>query len=256
MNSKTRLEMAGSGGKIEALTVLDAPSNASNRHAELSSEGLVPFYQNPANDPASRASAHGVGDVYTVDHEAKVAAMYGRFDEWMRVGFVGDHVNQAIDAAVLEIREELVQAVIRSIANSPLESPLEAAFLAYWTAASRVYHRPDLDLRCQHEVKTSRGATYRADFLIAPSPNGWYAALLDTGFQGVVVELDGHEFHERTKEQVAQRNQRDRALQADGFPVLHCSGSELHRNGAEVVEALRGDALSIIAARWHSRRLE
>ena len=51
----------------------------------------------------------------------------------------------------------------------------------------------------------------------------------------IAVEVDGHDFHERTREQVVARNQRDRDLQADGWTVLHFSGSEIHRQPEECV---------------------
>lgn len=46
----------------------------------------------------------------------------------------------------------------------------------------------------------------------------------------VAVELDGHEFHERTKAQVASRNTRDADLQMAGWTVFHFSGSEVVRD--------------------------
>ena len=54
----------------------------------------------------------------------------------------------------------------------------------------------------------------------------------------IAVELDGHDFHERTKEQVTYRNQRDRLLQAAGWAVFHFSGSELYRGQMECVVAV------------------
>jgi very-short-patch-repair endonuclease len=42
-----------------------------------------------------------------------------------------------------------------------------------------------------------------------------------------VVECDGHDFHERTKEQAASDKARDRALQALGMRVLRFTGSEI-----------------------------
>jgi hypothetical protein len=44
----------------------------------------------------------------------------------------------------------------------------------------------------------------------------------------VVVECDGHEFHERTKEQARADKSRDRELTAMGYTVLHFTGSEIH----------------------------
>jgi very-short-patch-repair endonuclease len=56
------------------------------------------------------------------------------------------------------------------------------------------------------------GNRYRLDFM------------LESG--KIAIELDGHDFHERTKEQVEHRNKRDRDLQSDGWLVLHYSGSK------------------------------
>ena len=46
----------------------------------------------------------------------------------------------------------------------------------------------------------------------------------------VVVELDGHEFHERTKEQAEADKSRDRALQLEGWRVFRFTGSEIWRD--------------------------
>jgi len=43
----------------------------------------------------------------------------------------------------------------------------------------------------------------------------------------VIVECDGHEFHERTKEQATRDKARDRNLQALGFQVFRFTGSEI-----------------------------
>jgi very-short-patch-repair endonuclease len=43
----------------------------------------------------------------------------------------------------------------------------------------------------------------------------------------IVVECDGHDFHEKTKEQVAKGKERDRFLIKEGYTVLHYSGSEI-----------------------------
>lgn len=47
---------------------------------------------------------------------------------------------------------------------------------------------------------------------------------------GIVVECDGHEFHERTKEQAARDKSRDRRLAELGYTVLRFTGSEIYRN--------------------------
>lgn len=45
-----------------------------------------------------------------------------------------------------------------------------------------------------------------------------------------VVECDGHDFHEKTKEQVAKSNEKTRKLQEYGYQVLRYSGSEIYHS--------------------------
>ena len=74
---------------------------------------------------------------------------------------------------------------------------------------------------------------YRVDFLIA--------ALAGT-YKYLVVECDGHEFHE-TKKQAALDRRRDRELQLLGYDVFRFTGSEIYNCAPEcamdVVEWLR-----------------
>ena len=49
-------------------------------------------------------------------------------------------------------------------------------------------------------------------------------------FFKLVVECDGHDFHERTKEQAAKDRSRDRALQDAGYAGYRFTGSEIYRD--------------------------
>ena len=63
---------------------------------------------------------------------------------------------------------------------------------------------------------------WKVDFLLGSFPrNG------RPGF--VVVECDGHDFHERTKEQAAKDRSRDRRLQDAGYRIYRFTGSEIYR---------------------------
>ena len=79
-------------------------------------------------------------------------------------------------------------------------------------------------------------AGYKADFLL------WIGSGLDAF--GVVVECDGHEFHEKTKEQAARDKRRDREILTAGFPVLRFTGSEVFRDpwscAKQVQQAMEG----------------
>ena len=50
------------------------------------------------------------------------------------------------------------------------------------------------------------------------------------GKNAAVVECDGHDFHERTKEQARRDRSRDRRLQDAGYRVFRFTGSEIYRD--------------------------
>jgi very-short-patch-repair endonuclease len=123
--------------------------------------------------------------------------------------------------------------------RTKFESPIEAVFLM-WFEFLFLYAGQLRDhafvARAQHTV-TVDGERFRPDFVIVPGDPLMAALGEAVGCEmKIAVELDGHDFHERTKEQVAYRNRRDRVLQRHGWTVLHISGSELVRTQ---VEALR-----------------
>ena len=60
---------------------------------------------------------------------------------------------------------------------------------------------------------------YRADFLLENE----VGAML-------VVECDGHDFHERTPAQAQHDRSRDRKMQASGHFVMRFTGSEIYRD--------------------------
>lgn len=80
---------------------------------------------------------------------------------------------------------------------------------------------------------------YRADFLIFVQAH----VGLEGRFGAIVVECDGHEFHERTKEQAMHDRSRDRALASAGYLVVRFTGAELYRNpercASELAEMIR-----------------
>lgn len=70
----------------------------------------------------------------------------------------------------------------------------------------------------------ANGHHYIADFVFDTNDLDDYVNL--TPFK-LVIECDGHDFHERTKEQVKMANERDFDLKMEGYEVLHFSGSQI-----------------------------
>jgi very-short-patch-repair endonuclease len=54
----------------------------------------------------------------------------------------------------------------------------------------------------------------------------------------VAVELDGHDFHERTKEQASRDKRRDRIFASNGWTVLRFTGSDVYRDPAAVLSEI------------------
>ena len=52
----------------------------------------------------------------------------------------------------------------------------------------------------------------------------------------VALELDGHDFHEKTKEQAAHDRARERTIIRRGYTIFRFTGSEVFRNARKCVE--------------------
>lgn len=73
---------------------------------------------------------------------------------------------------------------------------------------------------CQSQVKL---AGWRVDFVLHYPDievSRW-------SLKKLLIECDGHDFHERTKEQAKRDRSRDRAAQYEGLPILRFTGSEI-----------------------------
>lgn len=70
--------------------------------------------------------------------------------------------------------------------------------------------------------------SYRSDFALC------------TRTSTILVECDGHNFHERTREQAAHDRRKDREAQAAGYAIFRFTGSEIYQDpeacAAQVME--------------------
>lgn len=82
---------------------------------------------------------------------------------------------------------------------------------------------------------------YRVDFLFAISRANGEPPFV------VAVECDGHDFHEKTKEQAARDKKRDRTLNDAGVIVYRFSGSEIWADAGDC-------AKQIIVKLWDENR--
>lgn len=129
------------------------------------------------------------------------------------------------------------------------DSPLEVLFWVWWRATMRVqpFFKEKVALQ-RHVFVTAQGEVYNLDFVIAPRGKA-----IQTLWPLVAVELDGHGFHEKTREQVTYRNQRDRALQQAGWRVFHFSWDEFTADPERVLYEV---IAYVQATYWENHRAE
>lgn len=90
------------------------------------------------------------------------------------------------------------------------------------------------------------GLNYRLDFLVVMNGRA-----LDTKDEPMfAVECDGHEFHERTKEQAARDRKRDRDIQAAGIPILRFTGSEIFNNLDACQDEIESFGLKLLSKKY------
>lgn len=84
--------------------------------------------------------------------------------------------------------------------------------------------------------------SYRVDFLLGYLRYDFGRDEMPVVEHWIVAECDGHDFHDRTKEQARRDKARDRFLVASGVKVMRFTGAEIWRDptacAAEVLKAL------------------
>jgi very-short-patch-repair endonuclease len=112
-----------------------------------------------------------------------------------------------------------------------ITSPIEQIFLMEWRFL-KVDEQHGVKIRPQSELKLE-GSTYTIDFMVESSG----------GKVKLAIELDGHDFHEKTKKQAAHDRARERTIVRHGYTIFRFTGSEVSRNPRKCVE----EVVSLIA---------
>lgn len=126
----------------------------------------------------------------------------------------------------------------------PFASPIERLFFVALVFACR-YGQTEIDevftIQDHGQLKRLKESGWTKTGLLVefqPQLEGWKPDFLihyyDHGYpnrepcwRSLIIECDGHDFHERTKKQAARDRKRDRTAQHHGIPVLRFTGSEL-----------------------------
>lgn len=146
---------------------------------------------------------------------------------------MSDRVEQFIAQAAQSVAVSFTEAVYHACekCESPIERLLAAALYAsdkvgqpilHFMAANTLPDKPPFG-DAAFVYPQAKFGRYRADFAFLDAT----AAKDGTKWRVMIVECDGHDFHERTKQQAQRDKARDRYFQSQGHKVLRFTGSEI-----------------------------
>lgn len=175
-------------------------------------------------------------------------SQFGNFREKALEGFKSRDLPETVEALV-EMWELDFQTVL-ALCESPIEASLASAlfcqtldYSALWrTGTSNKYFGQSNKLEICPQFPYEN---FRVDFAI-------FQAHAHGTITKIIIECDGHEFHERTKKQARRDRSRDRFFTASGWQVLRFTGSEIHEDAnacaeqiVELIEHDRADDFNI-----------
>lgn len=117
------------------------------------------------------------------------------------------------------------------------ESPVERMFFLALQHTTNLYYGDFMsyvELQREIEVKKSK---YRVDFLVGVGHPHYQKGV------EFVIEVDGHDYHEKTKSQAARDKKRDRDLSNEVDGIIRFTGSEVYNDPLGVAE----ETMSIIS---------
>lgn len=139
--------------------------------------------------------------------------------QFVRDNGEGDTPIEKLFFAALVVVSEWGHRVHNNVSFGPLEKrgSLYETEVVHGDPLTWIYVSPQVQL-----------PDWRVDFLISVvEPNG---SRESPTWHELIVECDGHDFHERTKLQAAKDRSRDRSAQLGGRIILRFTGSELWRD--------------------------
>jgi len=130
----------------------------------------------------------------------------------------------------LAVQEQRTNRFITEKVGSPIEHALIATLDILLTLRGldvRYARTPhDIPIQGAFIEPQAQIGNYRVDLLVGIFWPGSAPDLKDC----VVIECDGHEWHEKTREQAARDKARDRYIQGEVHKVIHFTGSEIFRS--------------------------
>lgn len=131
---------------------------------------------------------------------------------------VEEQINLNLNVYFSQLKESLIDC------ESPIEQMLSIE-LENLHLENSMYFNPNLEIvgyENQREIECGENK-YRVDFLI---PVIFYKNI----YKCYIVECDGYEFHQKTKEQVENDYIRQRNIEMEGYRIIKFTGSEIYND--------------------------
>ncbi|KJR97976.1 MAG: hypothetical protein VR68_11775 [Peptococcaceae bacterium BRH_c4a] len=140
--------------------------------------------------------------------------------DWRREAEKFDpRVRQIFNDVIDEYARKAVGSI--NFCESPIEQLMMLAIRSQKGKYLALTDDGEIIVRQQEEIKINK-EKFRVDFLIQ--------ARVGKRRHKIIVECDGHIFHEKTREQAMKDKRRARLLTLEGYIVLHYTGSEIWGN--------------------------
>lgn len=133
-------------------------------------------------------------------------------------------LSALVDALSIQLDRSFERLEAAGVCDSPIEKALAIALVHSFRVADA-----EIEMTRQEDIsKFPKGI-----FLIVPQfrfENYHIDFALIRDDRQLFIECDGHDFHERTKDQAAHDRKKDRAIQAAGIRILRFTGSEIYKD--------------------------
>lgn len=139
-------------------------------------------------------------------------------------------------------------ALDECIESHKMESPIEQIFYVAWLYSCRYLN--DIQLCPQKKI-----GNFRVDFevdIFGHFVNHEYPFTceqleeISKNCTKIAIELDGHDWHEKTKEQVEKDKKRERFIVSSGYRIFRFSGREVFKDPLSCVDEVRNFIRPII----------
>jgi len=126
----------------------------------------------------------------------------------------------------------LKENIIPDIYCTEIKSPIEQIFITAFELYMKLLKKEYILLFAQKPIQIDEKKCYVADFYFEADE---YVNLFQTD-KKIVIECDGHQFHQKTKEQVRHDNEREFDLKMAGYEIIRFSGSQIYNEPFKCAE--------------------